>query len=151
MATAPPNVLAVRAGSGAAEAVSKTYGIDDWGFGYFHVNGKGNLSVAPWKDPQRAIDVHEVVLDLVRQNHSTPFLLRFPQILDERLEALHQAFRNAMAEFDYAGRHLAVYPVKVNQKVEVVRRLVDSGARYLYGLEVGSKAELIAALESLEA
>ena len=146
MATAPPNVLAVRAGSGAAEAVSKTYGIDDWGFGYFHVNGKGNLSVAPWKDPQRAIDVHEVVLDLVRQNHSTPFLLRFPQILDERLEALHQAFRNAMAEFDYAGRHLAVYPVKVNQKVEVVRRLVDSGARYLYGLEVGSKAELIAAL-----
>ena len=146
MATASPNVLAVRAGSGAAEAVSKTYGIDDWGFGYFHVNGKGNLSVAPWKDPQRAIDVHEVVLDLARQNHSTPFLLRFPQILDERLEALHQAFRNAMAEFDYAGRHLAVYPVKVNQKVEVVRRLVDSGARYLYGLEVGSKAELIAAL-----
>ena len=146
MATAPPDVLAVRAGSGAAEAVSKTYGIDDWGFGYFHVNGKGNLSVAPWKDPQRAIDVHEVVLDLARQNHSSPFLLRFPQILDERLEALHQAFRNAMAEFDYAGRHLAVYPVKVNQKVEVVRRLVDSGARYRYGLEVGSKAELIAAL-----
>ena len=146
MGTASPNVLAVRAGSGAAEAVSKTYGIDDWGFGYFHVNGKGNLFVAPWKDPQRAIDVHEVVLDLVRQNHSTPFLLRFPQILDERLEALHRAFRNAMAEFAYAGRHLAVYPVKVNQKVEVVRRLVDSGARYLYGLEVGSKAELIAAL-----
>ena len=146
MATASPNVLASRAGSSVAEAISKIYGIDDWGFGYFHVNGQGNLAVAPWKDPHRAIDVYEAVLDLVRRNHSTPFLLRFPQILDERLEALHQAFRNAMAEFDYEGRHLAVYPVKVNQKSEVVRRLVDSGARYLYGLEVGSKAELIAAL-----
>ena len=146
MAIAPHDVLALRAGPGAVEAVSKIYGIDDWGAGYFDVNGKGNLTVAPWKDPQRAIDVHEVVLDLVKQNHSTPFLLRFPQILDERLEALHKAFRNAMVEFDYPGRHLAVYPVKVNQKSEVVQRLVESGARYLYGLEVGSKAELIAAL-----
>ena len=146
MAIAPHDVLALRAGLGAVEAVSKIYGIDDWGAGYFDVNGKGNLTVAPWKDPQRAIDVHEAVLDLVKLNHSTPFLLRFPQILDERLEALHKAFRNAMVEFDYPGRHLAVYPVKVNQKSKVVQRLVESGARYLYGLEVGSKAELIAAL-----
>ena len=146
MAAAQFEVLAARAGAGATERVSQIYGIDSWGFGYFFINERGHLAVAPSKNPRLSIDVHEVVCDLVRQNHSTPFLLRFPQILDERLAALHAAFRSAISEFDYSGRHLAVYPVKVNQKSEVVRRLVESGSRYLYGLEVGSKAELIAAL-----
>ena len=146
MAAASHDTLSAQPRTYAAETVSKTYGIDDWGFGYFHVNTRGNLAVAPWKNPQHTIDIHEAVLDLTRQNYSTPFLLRFPQILDERLEALHGAFRNAMAEFEYDSSHLAVYPVKVNQKPEVVQRLVESGGRYLYGLEVGSKAELIAAL-----
>jgi len=146
MATPQYEVLAAKTGASAIELVAKTYGINDWGFGYFFINEKGNLAVAPSQDRSRSIDVKAVVDDLIRQQHSTPFLLRFPQILDDRLEALHRAFRNAISEFEYRGNHLGVYPVKVNQKSEVVRRLVDSGRRYDYGLEVGSKAELIAAL-----
>ncbi|MDE0622991.1 MAG: biosynthetic arginine decarboxylase [Bryobacterales bacterium] len=128
------------------ERVSRIYGLDNWGFGYFGVNQSGHLSVTPHKIPGLAVDVYEAVQDQVRNQLSPPFLLRFPQILDERLASLHQAFATAIAEFDYAGRHIGAYPVKVNQRPEVLRRLVESGQRYDYGLEVGSKAELIAAL-----
>ena len=130
----------------AIERVSRIYGLDNWGFGYFGVNPSGHLSVTPHKIPGRAVDVYEAVRDQVRNQLSPPFLLRFPQILDERLASLHQAFANAIAEFDYAGRHIGAYPIKVNQRPEVLSRLVSSGQRYDYGLEVGSKAELIAAL-----
>ncbi|MDE0108991.1 MAG: biosynthetic arginine decarboxylase [Bryobacterales bacterium] len=130
----------------AIERVSRIYGLDNWGFGYFGVNQSGHLSVTPHKIPGLAVDVYEAVQDQVRNQLSPPFLLRFPQILDERLASLHQAFATAIAEFDYAGRHIGAYPVKVNQRPEVLRRLVESGQRYDYGLEVGSKAELIAAL-----
>ena len=130
----------------AIERVSRIYGLDNWGFGYFGVNESGHLSVTPHKIPGLAVDVYEAVRDQVRNQLSPPFLLRFPQILDERLASLHQAFATATAEFDYAGRHIGAYPVKVNQRPEVLRRLVKSGQRYDYGLEVGSKAELVAAL-----
>ena len=72
--------------------------------------------------------------------------MRFPQILDDRLELIHRAFRNAIREFEYEGRHVGVYPIKVNQKAEVVERLAAAGRRLEYGFEVGSKAELLAAL-----
>ena len=138
-------------GDTAAEApgagsVARIYGLDNWGFGYFEVNQAGHLSVTPHKIPGLAVDVYEVVREQVRNQLSPPFLLRFPQILDERLSALHKAFADAIAAFDYAGRHVGAYPVKVNQRPAVLRRLVESGRRYDYGLEVGSKAELIAAL-----
>ncbi len=128
------------------ERVSQIYGIDHWGFGYFGINAAGLLQVTPHKVPGLPIDVFEVVKGLVAERHAPPFLLRFPQILDERLGALHRAFADAIAEFEYAGAHIGVYPVKVNQKAAVVKRLVESGRRYGYGLEVGSKAELAAAL-----
>ena len=130
----------------AIERVSRIYGLDDWGFGYFGVNSSGHLSVTPHRIPSLAVDVYDAVQEQVRNQLSPPFLLRFPQILDERLASLHQAFANAIAEFDYDGRHIGAYPIKVNQRPEVLRRLVSSGQRYDYGLEVGSKAELVAAL-----
>ena len=128
------------------DRVSRIYGIDNWGFGYFGVNDAGHLTVAPHKILDRAIDVYRVVEQQARDRQSPPFLLRFPQILDERLVSLHAAFCTAIEEFEYDGRHIGAYPVKVNQKKEVLRRLVASGRRYDYGLEVGSKAELVAAL-----
>ena len=128
------------------DRVSRIYGIDNWGFGYFGVSEAGHLTVAPHKIPGHAIDVYELVEEQARDRQSPPFLLRFPQILDERLASLHAAFRTAIEEFEYDGRHIGAYPVKVNQKIEVLRRLVASGRRYDYGLEVGSKAELVAAL-----
>ena len=128
------------------DRVARIYGLDNWGFGYFGINSSGHLSVAPHKIPGLEVDVYEAVQDQVRNQLSPPFLLRFPQILDERLASLHQAFANAIAKFDYGGRHIGAYPAKVNQRPEVLRRLVTAGQRYNYGLEVGSKAELIAAL-----
>lgn len=130
----------------AIDRVSRIYGIDSWGFGYFGINEAGHLTVAPHKIPGLSIDIFEVVQQQVQARQPPPFLLRFPQILDERLAALHRAFATAIAEFNYAGRHIGAYPIKVNQKAEVLQRLVASGQRYDYGLEVGSKAELVAAL-----
>ena len=128
------------------DEVSKLYGIANWGFGYFGINSKGHLTVAPHRIPGLAIDVFDVVCEQVRNQQALPLLLRFPQILDERLAALHGAFELAMGEFNYGGRHVGAFPIKVNQKAEVIERLVSSGQRYNYGLEVGSKAELVAAL-----
>ena len=146
MASAAYDNLAAKAAGNAIDLINKIYGVDNWGFGYFHINADGNLAVAPSKDRANAIDLYGVVGELIRGKQSPPFLLRFPQILDERMAALHQAFASAIDEFRYDGRHLAVYPAKVNQKSEVVTRLLESGYRYDYGLEVGSKAELAAAL-----
>lgn len=128
------------------DRVSKIYGIENWGFGYFGVNAAGHLTVTPHKIPSLAIDVHDVVREQVRKRNTPPLLLRFPQILDERLGSLHAAFGTAIQEFRYGGRHVGAFPVKVNQQPEVLRRLVASGERYDFGLEVGSKAELVAAL-----
>ncbi len=140
------DLFAAHSGASAVERVARLYGIDNWGLGYFRINSEGHLAVSPRRDPNRSIDLYQTVRDLVERKQSTPFLLRFPQILDDRLDEIHRAFRNAIKEFDYSGGHRGVYPVKVNQKAEVVRRLVESGGRYGYGLEVGGKAELLAAL-----
>ncbi len=134
---------AERSGIRRAKAL---YGIGNWGFGYFDVNSAGHLTVSPHRIPDVSIDVHRVVRGEVRKQHSPPFLLRFPQILDERIASLHGAFLAAVKRFEYPGRHVGAYPVKVNQKSEVLQQLVESGRRYDYGLEVGSKAELVAAL-----
>jgi len=124
---------------------AEIYGVESWGGGYFSVNERGHLSGSPLRIPQLSVDLFEVVRELAEE-HSPPFLLRFPQILDDRLAEIHHAFRRAVQELDYRGGHLGVYPVKVNQKADVLDRLVESGRKYDYGLEVGSKAELLAAL-----
>lgn len=146
MVSAVYNGLTEKATRNAIDLSNKIYGIENWGFGYFHINGEGNLAVTPTKNRARAIDLYGIVGELIRCKQSPPFLLRFPQILDERMTALHQAFARAIDEFHYDRHHVAVYPVKVNQKSEVIKQLLESGYRYNYGLEVGSKAELAAAL-----
>ena len=143
---APAGPLDPSTGLSLVERVARVYGIESWGFDYFGVNESGHLTVAPLKIPGLAADVFDVVRRQVRDQQAPPFLLRFPQILDERLASLHRAFAAAIDEFRYGGRHIGAYPVKVNQKAEVLQRLVATGRRYDYGLEVGSKAELVAAL-----
>jgi arginine decarboxylase len=146
MVTTVKAALAGKSGPGAAERASDVYGVENWGFGYFHVNAKGRLAVSPSGVRNNSVDLLEVVEQLAGAGGATPFLLRFPQILEDRVAAIHNAFRKAIQEFEYEGSHLGVYPVKVNQKAEVVETLVESGRRFNYGLEVGSKAELIAGL-----
>jgi arginine decarboxylase len=130
----------------AAGRPSDCYGVENWGSDYFFVSEAGNLAVSPLRVPEQSADLFAIVQQLVEERNPTPFLLRFPQILDDRLALIHRAFRAAIKEFEYPERHFGLYPIKVNQKVEVVRRLVEAGRRYDYGLEVGSKGELLVAL-----
>jgi len=133
----------------AIEQTVETYGIENWGAGYFDVNRKGNLIVRPGEGDPRAADVREIIEDLVRRGIPTPVLLRFPQLVAAQVRKLQRAFSKSIREFDYQGAHMCVYPMKVNQQRSVVEEYLREGSRYDFGLEAGSKAELYAAL-SLE-
>lgn len=128
------------------EETTETYGIDNWGAGYFGINRKGNLVVYAGENDNRSADVREIVEDLKRRGISSPILLRFPQLLVGQVRKLQKAFKNSIKEFEYEGRHMCVYPMKVNQNRAVVEEYLKEGSRYDFGLEAGSKAELYAAL-----
>jgi arginine decarboxylase len=131
----------------AIEQTLETYGIEDWGAGYFGINRKGNLVVHPSEtDQARAADVKEIIEDLRKRGISTPVLLRFPQLVTAQIRKLQRAFRNSIREYEYQGTHMCVYPMKVNQNRSVVEEYLREGTRYDFGLEAGSKAELYGAL-----
>ena len=132
------------------EQVSETYGVENWGAGYFSINRHGHLAVRPLDNDAREADVYEIVQDLIaRKGISAPLLLRFPQILGNQLERLCVAYESASRDCDYKGDHFPVFPMKVNPRREVVSEFLRTGASQRVGLEAGSKAELQAAL-SLE-
>ena len=124
----------------------KLYGIENWGKGFFSVSDDGNLLVHPTKENHRFVDLKGVVDDVALRGISTPVVIRFPQILDQTVKELNEAFLHAIKEYDYDGVFRGVFPIKVNQKKVVVREIIQSGRKYGYGLEAGSKPELIAAL-----
>ncbi|RMG54592.1 MAG: biosynthetic arginine decarboxylase [Acidobacteria bacterium] len=129
------------------EQAVQTYGVEHWGAGYFGINKQGHLIVRASKDDSRVADVKEIIDHLVGENKvKLPILLRFPQLIASQVRALREAFVQASREFGYSAPHLAVYPMKVNQRREVVEAFLQEGRKYGYGLEVGSKAELYAAL-----
>jgi arginine decarboxylase len=131
----------------AIEQTLETYGIENWGAGYFSINRKGNLVVHPSEgDTSAAADLKEIIDDLAKRGIQTPVLLRFPQLITAQVRKLQRAFRNSIREFDYQGSHMCVYPMKVNQQRAVVEEYLREGSRYDFGLEAGSKAELYAAL-----
>jgi len=131
----------------AIEQTLETYGIENWGAGYFGINRKGNLIVHPSDtDSKSSADLKEIIDDLERRGISTPVLLRFPQLVTAQVRKLQRAFRAAIREFDYQGTHMCVYPMKVNQQRAVVEEYLREGTRYDFGLEAGSKAELYAAI-----
>jgi arginine decarboxylase len=129
-----------------SEIPQRIYGVDNWGAGYFGVSEQGCLTVHPTRNPLAGVEVVSLIQMLAQRKVGSPFLLRFPQILDTQIKEFHEAFRNSIAEFSYGARHRGVFPMKVNQKRSVVERLMAAGHRYEYGLEVGTKAELAAAL-----
>jgi arginine decarboxylase len=130
----------------AIEQTLETYGIENWGAGYFDVNRKGNLIVHPTENDSRAADLKEIIDDLQRRGIGTPVLLRFPQLLTAQVRKLQRAFSKSIREYEYQGSHMCVYPMKVNQQRAVVEEYLREGSRYDFGLEAGSKAELYAAL-----
>ena len=133
--------------SSVLDVVLQTYGVENWGAGYFEINPKGNLIVRPAQNDSRFVDLKELIDTLITQRKlQTPILLRFPQLLSNQLVRLCNAFQSAAKEFDYQGSHYPVYPMKVNPRREVVEELLREGSTHRFGLECGSKAELYAAL-----
>ena len=130
----------------AIEQTVETYGIENWGAGYFDVNRKGNLIVRPAEGDPRAADLKEIVEDLARRGISAPLLLRFPQLVAAQVRKLQRAFSKSIREYEYQGAHMCVYPMKVNQQRAVVEEYLREGSRYDFGLEAGSKPELYAAM-----
>ncbi len=119
------------------------YGVPRWGGGYFSINEQGNITVIPRGDSSE-IDLKELVDEVTRRGIQLPLLLRFSDILRSRIELLNQAFASAIKEYEYKGNFRGVYPIKVNQSNRVVREIIDFGRDFHYGLEAGSKPEILA-------
>lgn len=128
------------------EQSRELYGIGRWGLRYFDINEDGKVTVAPLKDKGGIIPIVNVVEEALEQELHFPLLVRFQDLLRNRVERINNAFADAIREFGYRSFYRGVYPIKVNQLREVVEEIVDAGAPFHYGLEVGSKPELFAAL-----
>ncbi|MFK8015743.1 MAG: biosynthetic arginine decarboxylase [Gammaproteobacteria bacterium] len=124
------------------------YHMDAWGGGFFSVNARGHVQMQV--DQLPPIDVAHVVAEVSRRGVDCPVLIRFQDILAARVHALNAAFNQAREELDYAAPFRGVYPIKVNQMHEVVDEILQAGAPYDFGLECGSKAELVASVALLE-
>lgn len=122
------------------------YNINGWGVGYFDISDKGRATVSPLKDKGPVIDLADVMLDLQLRDIGTPVLLRFPDIIDNRIEQISNCFESAAREYDYKGKYYNVYPIKVNQQRPVLEEVVRYGKKFNIGLEAGSKPELHAVL-----
>jgi len=122
------------------------YNIDRWGTGYFTINAAGNVQVMPTQSYGNAIDLMEVVTEARKQGMAFPLVIRFQDLLRHRVETINRAFHSAIAEANYQNTYKGVFPIKVNQLREVVEEIMDAGRPFNFGLEAGSKPELIAAL-----
>ena len=121
------------------------YNIKGWGASYFDINEEGNVSVSPCKD-EAQIDLREIVDELSLRDVTPPLLLRFPDILDNRIEKTANCFKRAAEEYEYKAQNFIIYPIKVNQMQPVVEQIISHGRKFNLGLEAGSKPELHAVI-----
>ena len=129
-----------------AQSASDFYDVASWGKGYFSVGDNGHVRVHPEKDPARSIDLKQLVDTLVLRGINLPILIRFADILKHRLGEIHSAFQTAINEHKYQGGYCCVYPIKVNQQRQVVEEVLEFGKPFHFGLEAGSKPELMAVM-----
>ncbi len=127
------------------EDSAELYNIKGWGMKYFSINDRGHVTVTP-REGYATVDLKEVMDELRVRDVSAPVLLRFPDILDNRIEKISRCFKKASEEYDYAGQNFIIYPIKVNQMRPVVEEIVSHGKKFNIGLEAGSKPELHAVL-----
>ncbi len=133
------------------EKSEELYGIKNWGAGYFSVSEQGEVLVNPYKDNDlAAISLMDIISGIRERGMDMPVLLRFENLLDSQISFLNNSFGDAMRKLNYKGEYRGVYPVKVNQQQQVVYEVTKFGQRYHHGLEVGSKAELVAALSVMK-
>ncbi len=123
---------------------SELYDVARWGKGYFSVGEAGNLLAHPTKENARSIDLKQLIDDLQLRGIELPILIRFVDVLKHRLGEIHDAFQSAIQQNGYGGKYFCVYPIKVNQQRQVVEEILEFGKPYQFGLEAGSKPELLA-------
>ena len=129
------------------DSADQFYGISKWGSGHFGVNEKGELTAYPDLNKLDVqISLKDIVDEINREGIGLPVVVRFQDILRARVKELNKSFRSAIRNLGYCGNYKGVYPVKVNQMREVVEEVIDAGADYDFGLEAGSKSELMAIL-----
>ncbi|TVS00808.1 MAG: biosynthetic arginine decarboxylase [Phycisphaerales bacterium] len=146
MSTAPTPQRINSDASFTPEDAAELYGINAWGNGYFTVTERGTVAVRPDRTPGREIDLPELVESMSERGYYTPLLVRFTDLLHDRLGAIRAAFDRAIEENAYKGEYCCVYPIKVNQHRVVCEEVRDAGKKFGFGLEAGSKAELWAVL-----
>jgi arginine decarboxylase len=129
---------------------ARLYGVDRWGGGYFSVSEAGHLLVHPQPGTDRAIDLKVLVDELCQRDLQPPLLIRFTDILKHRVTELAEAFSDAISEFNFQGRYRCVYPIKVNQQRHVVEEILAFGKAHGFGLEAGSKPELLAVMALID-
>ena len=127
------------------EDSAELYNINGWGLKYFSINEKGHIQVTP-KEGCAGVDLKDVMDELQVRDITSPILLRFPDILDNRIEKISNCFKSASKEYDYQAENFIIYPIKVNQMRPVVEEIVSHGKKFNIGLEAGSKPELHAVL-----
>ena len=123
---------------------NELYDVQQWGKGYFSINQLGHLAVHPSRDPNLSVDMKELIDRLQMRGLDLPILLRFNGILRDRVQEIAGVFTNAIREHEYKGRYICVYPIKVNQQRHVVEQVVQFGRPFGFGLEAGSKPEMLA-------
>lgn len=129
---------------------AELYAIPNWGEPYFRVNQKGNVEITPSGADGKALDLLELTQDLLDRGMRVPVMIRFPDILNQRVIQINECFIKASAEHSYRGRYRGVYPIKVNQQRHLVEELLKHGRPYSLGLEAGSKPELLVVLSMLD-
>lgn len=127
------------------EDSAELYNINGWGVDYFSINDKGNVTVTPQKNGY-AVDLKDLVDELNLSDVSCPMLVRFPDILDDRIISISNCFKSASEEYHYKAQNFIIYPIKVNQMRPVVEEIVSHGKKFNIGLEAGSKPELHAVI-----
>ncbi|MGB2924208.1 MAG: arginine decarboxylase, partial [Limnothrix sp.] len=128
----------------------RLYQVAGWGEPYFSINAAGNMQVKPSKDASQAVDLFALVQRLKSEGINTPCLLRFPDILGDRLQRLQDCFEQAIRRYGYGGSYRGVYPVKCNPHRQIVQDILTRGKADYFGLEAGSKSELMLAIAMLE-
>ncbi|MGB3292239.1 MAG: hypothetical protein WBB01_04485, partial [Phormidesmis sp.] len=126
------------------------YRLNRWGTSYFSINNSGNIAVSPKGDRGGALDLFRLAQDLEERNLCLPLLIHFPNIIEDRITRLNACFSRAIAQYGYEGTYQGVFPIKVNQQRHVIESVVRCGSQYQYGLEAGSKPELLIGLAQLK-
>ena len=127
------------------------YGLNFWGKPYFSLNQEGHVQVHPKKgDKDFSLDLYNLILELKQSQVQLPLLLRFPQIISSQMELICSCFDKAIEENGYKGKYKGVFPIKVNQQSHIIHDIVRAGYQHQFGLEAGSKPELLVALALMD-